>query len=240
MAELGRRVEHGLQAIQSFQSLLQRKPDELTWLGNAAYAHRIVAEGYRESGQPQRTLEHGLKARELTERVIRLSGNPAARKMELSFGIEYVGLGHMESGRFKESLEHFREAIRLREEVHRSNPEDAFVQHRLLNGYMQLGVALEGIEDWAAAQDWHDRVTKLVAKLAVRNDDEWNRTLAWVYSSCGLILAKRDGRHADACGALRLADRHFAALSAAGRGKESGTAPRWNVVRRAVSSCATP
>jgi tetratricopeptide (TPR) repeat protein len=237
LAELGRQMEHGTRAIRYFDLLLQRKPEDATFLSNAAYAHRIVAEGHRDSGEPLSTLDHGLKAKTLTERAIKLTGNPAARKLELSFGIEFVGLGLRESGRVKESLDFFREAVRLREEVLQTNREDSFVQHRLLNGYMHLGIALAEMQDWSGGEAWQGQVMQLVPELTIRATDEWNKTLGWVYSTSSVILANRYANGPDACQHLHLADRHFSALSAEGLERERATRSRWMLVRSQLSSC---
>jgi tetratricopeptide (TPR) repeat protein len=237
LAELGRPVEHGTQAVSCFERLLRREPDDATFLSNAAYAHRVLAEGFRESGEPQSTLDHGLKAKALTERAIGLTGNPGARKLELSFGIEFVGLGLRESGRPKESLHHFREAVRLREEVYQSNREDAFVQHRLLNGYMQLGIALAEMKDREAGEAWRNRVAQLIPELTLRGTDEWNKTLGWIHSTSGVMLANLHGNGPDTCEQLRLADQHFSAVSAGGVERERATRSRWDLVRNQISLC---
>jgi hypothetical protein len=137
----------------------------------------------------------------------------------------------------KESLDYFRDAVRLREEVHQTNRQDTFVQHRLLNGYMHLGIALAEMQDWSGGEAWQSRVMQLVPELTFHATDEWNKTLGWVYSTSGVILANRHGNGPEACKVLRLADGHFSALSAQGLGRERTTRPRWNLVRSQLSSC---
>lgn len=153
-------IEHAAAARAVFEPLVDHPRAGRRIRLNLALVHRLVGRAVL-SRDPSRARAEGARAMAVMAPVVR--GAPLATRIERAFTLQLIGQADVALGRRDEGRAALEEAVALARAAHRDNPNDAFLQDRVISAWFQLALAMDGVDAHAQARAARDGVADIPA-----------------------------------------------------------------------------
>lgn len=175
------------------EELLDKHPDDLTALRNAALAYKYIV----PTDLSEVRLQNARRALALDERrAAKLPADPEVR-FDLSFDWSMIGNALHNLNRHEEALEGYRRVVEIRRALARSDPTNVRFQERLAGGLLYLAQESISLGDWKQVRSAAEEATALAQALKGQLTGPIHAELAGVARA--LLARHPDTGRAEAC-----------------------------------------
>jgi tetratricopeptide (TPR) repeat protein len=125
-------------ALQLFERLLGRKPDDTDRKRNVALCHKNLV-AYYATRDPDRSLRHALSAAQLDSERVAAEPHSAQAKLDYAIDLSVLGDHYLLTKRYAEALPHYEKSLGLRRTLADADPLNAYAAERLAYILQQTG-----------------------------------------------------------------------------------------------------
>jgi serine/threonine protein kinase/tetratricopeptide (TPR) repeat protein len=146
-------------SLEIYDSLLQRRPNDLDAMRNVALAQKTLASSFLESSRNAEGIEHLEKARALDERRTVADPNNAHARLDLSFDLSQIAQAYGNQGQPKKALPNMQRALEIRQALVDADPRDARTKGRLAYAFLRMGELHLQLDEFAIAlRNFHSSI----------------------------------------------------------------------------------
>lgn len=196
-------LDHAAAALAVYGSVMDHPRVGSTARLNVGLVHRLVGRAVL-ARDPARAKAEGADALAAIDPAVRAA--PQATRMELAFTLQLIGQADVALGRRDEGRAALEQAVSLARAAYRDNPNDAFLQDRVISAWFQLALAMDGVDRDSQARAARGAVSDLPAMTLRLGASERDRARGYL-----LAVHARLGFATTPCDVVARAHQHFLA-----------------------------